>query len=86
MSYQVLIERRARKEISKLPADIQRRVSSAIDGLASEPRPGNCKKLSGSHNQWRVRVGDYRILYEVNDNAKQVLIYAVGHRRSIYRR
>ena len=84
MSYEILIEHRAQKEISKLPSSICARVSRAIESLSSEPRP-NCKKLAGSRNEWRVRVGDYRILYVINNFAKQVAVYAVGHRRDVYR-
>jgi mRNA interferase RelE/StbE len=51
----------------------------------SQPRPPGCKKLSGSQNEWRVRVGDYRILYEIDDRIRRVRIYAIGHRREIYR-
>jgi mRNA interferase RelE/StbE len=85
LSYQVLIERRAQKEILRLPSEITGRVAAAIDGLMTEPRPPNCKKLSGSRSQWRLRAGDYRILYEIDDRNKQVRVYAVGHRREVYR-
>ena len=85
MSYQVLIERRALKELSKLPANITSRVSATIDELGAQPRPHTSKKLAGSRDQWRVRVGDYRILYEINDKAREVRVFAVGHRREVYR-
>ena len=61
------------------------RISATIDELRVQPRPHNSKKLSGSRDQWRVRVGDYRILYEINDKAREVRVFAVGHRREIYR-
>ncbi len=85
MSYQVLIERRALKELSKLPPKFLSRVQSAIDSLRSQPRPRNARKLAGSRDQWRVRAGDYRVLYEINDRLHEVRVYAVGHRREIYR-
>jgi len=85
LSYQVLLERRALKELSKLPSDITRRASLSIDGLAAQPRPPGAKKLYGSRDQWRIRVSDYRILYEINDRAHEVRVFAVGHRREIYR-
>ena len=85
MNYQILIERRARREIVRLPVDISRRVAEAIDALIAQPRPPGCKKLAGSRNEWRIRIGDYRILYEIDDRARQVRVYAVGHRREIYR-
>jgi mRNA interferase RelE/StbE len=58
LSYQVLIERRALKDLSKLPVEITRRASLAIDGLAAQPRAPGAKKLQGSRDQWRIRVGD----------------------------
>ena len=85
MSYQVLLERRALKELSRLPSDITRRANASIDGLAAQPRPPGAKKLQGSRDQWRIRVGDYRILYEINDRAREVRVFAAGHRREIYR-
>ena len=85
MSYQVLIERRALKELARLPPNMTGRVRTAIDQLSTLPRPHNAKKLAGSRDQWRVRVGDYRILYDVNDKAREVRVFAVGHRRDIYR-
>ena len=85
MSHQVLIERRALKELSKLPPDVARRTTLAMDGLATQPRPPGARKLQGSRDQWRIRVGDYRILYEINDRAREVRVFAIGHRREIYR-
>ena len=86
MSYQIIIERRrAQGELARLPPHVLPRVGQAIDGLASQPRPPGCKKLAGSRSEWRIRVGDYRILYEIDDRARQVRVYAVGHRREIYR-
>ena len=61
------------------------RVRTAIDQLSAQPRPHNAKKLAGSRDQWRVRVGDYRILYDLNDKAREVRVFAIGHRRDIYR-
>ena len=60
-------------------------MSAAIDGLRAQPRLPNSKKLAGSRDQWRVRVGDYRILYEISDKSREVRVYAIGHRREIYR-
>jgi mRNA interferase RelE/StbE len=85
LSYQVLIERRALKELAKLPSAVTVRVRIAIDQLGTQARPHNSKKLAGSRDQWRVRIGDYRVLYEINDRAHEVRIFAIGHRREIYR-
>jgi mRNA interferase RelE/StbE len=85
LSYQVLIERRALKELATLPPNMAGRIGAAIDQLRTQPRPHNAKKLAGSRDQWRARVGDYRVLYEINDRAREVRIFAIGHRREIYR-
>ena len=86
MSYQVLIERRALKELARLPPNMTGRVRTAIDQLSTLPRPHNAKKLAGSRDQWRVRVGDYRILYQLDRKARIVLVARIGHRREVYRR
>ncbi len=57
-----------------------------IDALARNPRPGGTKKLVGEQNGWRLRVGDYRMLYEIRDSDRRILIVAIGHRREVYRR
>ena len=85
MSDQVLIERRALKEFNNLPSNMVDRVQAAIDELRSQLRPHNAKKLAGSRDQWRVRAGDYRVLYEINDHSREVRVYAIGHRREVYR-
>ncbi len=64
----------------------QKRVQAAIELLAEEPRPTGAKKLVGGDGEWRVRTGDYRIVYETHDDVLLVLVVAVGHRREIYRR
>ena len=84
--YSVEISRRAIKSIAGLPPKEQRRIQAAIDLLAEEPRPPNCVALSGEESVYRVRVGDYRILYEVVDARLLVLVIRVGHRRDVYRR
>lgn len=85
MTYRIIIERTARKEIQKLnPAD-QNTIIQAIKKLAEEPRPIGCKKLKG-RTAWRVRAGDYRIIYEIQDNLLIVTIITVGHRRDVYKK
>lgn len=84
MSYHVDLSRRAAKALDALEKTPRRRVMAVIDQLATEPRPSGCVKLSG-RSQWRVRVGDYRVLYEIHDDALLVLVIEVGHRRNIYR-
>lgn len=84
MSYQVSILRRAQKELATLSGSTFERVRDALLALAEEPRPGGCKKLKGREG-WRIRVGDYRVLYEIDDARQTVLIVHIGHRRDIYR-
>jgi len=83
--YRVEFGRRAARDFRRLSTDIQRRIDSAIQGLANDPRPPGCKKLAGEDSLWRIRVGDYRIVYQVQDDALLVIVLKVGHRREIYR-
>ena len=84
MRYEVLILPTAEKETDKLPSTIHRRISRRILSLEDNPRPRGAKKLSGSE-EYRLRVGDYRVLYSVDDNRCTVTVFAVGHRREVYR-
>jgi mRNA interferase RelE/StbE len=67
-------------------SEIYWRLERAVDALAGNPRPLGCMKMAGSANQWRIRVGDYRVIYAIDDNAQEVTILRVGHRRHVYRR
>jgi mRNA interferase RelE/StbE len=84
MSYDVLILRRAQKELQRLPDEAYMRVRDAIRLLADDPRPPECRKLTGREG-WRIRVGEYRVIYEIDDVRKSVTILHVGHRRDVYR-
>lgn len=84
MSYHVELETRARREFSKLSKEVQRRIADVIDDLAKDPRPPGAKKLIQSEG-YRVRKGDYRILYVIDDSERNVRIYRVAHRREVYR-
>ena len=83
--YTVEIARRAVESIAGLPRRDQLRVRAAIDLLADDPRPPRCVALAGEQSVYRVRVGDYRILYEVIDERLVVHMVRVGHRRDVYR-
>jgi mRNA interferase RelE/StbE len=83
-SYSVVIKRPAERELRKIPARDLRRVVTRIHGLAQEPRPPGCEKLS-DQERYRLRQGDYRIVYAVDDEARTVEVVKVGHRREIYR-
>jgi mRNA interferase RelE/StbE len=84
--YRVQIARRAVKTIAALPRREQQRIRAAIDLLADTPRPPGCVALAGEDHTYRVRVGDYRILYEVLDAELVIHVVRVGHRRGVYRR
>ncbi len=85
MKYQVVFKKRAQKEIINLPADYCKKITNAIDCLEDDPRPSGAKKLSGQKDRWRIRVGDYRILYIISETDKLITIYRIGHRKDIYR-
>ena len=84
MSYAVFILRRAQKELSQLPSEVYEQAKKNIRSLVEEPRPQGCKKLKGREG-WRIRVGDYRIIYEIDDARSVVTVLDIGHRRDVYR-
>jgi len=83
-AYTVGVKRSAQKEIRALDAGAQARVIQAIRGLASEPRPAGCRKLIGAENRWRIRVGDYRVIYTIDDAGPAIEIVAARHRSKAY--
>ncbi len=83
--YRVEIARRAIKSIARLSLKEQLRIRAAIDLLAQQPRPPGCVALAGEDSVYRVRVGDYRILYQVIDKKLVIHVVRVGHRRDVYR-
>ncbi|MHC4472422.1 MAG: type II toxin-antitoxin system RelE family toxin [Planctomycetota bacterium] len=83
--YEVLVKPSAVKEIERLPTKEDRgRIVGRIQGLSADPRPAGCEKLSGQE-RYRVRQGSYRIVYEVDDAGRTVLVVKVGHRTEVYR-
>lgn len=78
--YRIEYERTARKELATLPRPIQRRVVDAIEVLSNDPRPAGCRKITGARNGYRIRVGRYRVLYEVQDKVLIILIVRVAKR------
>ena len=83
--YRVLLERVAEKDLSRLSSEIHDRIIAAIQALATNPRPAGCRKLSGTKNDWRIRVGDYRVVYEIAEAIRIVRVNRVRHRREVYR-
>lgn len=84
MTYAVEYTPAARRMLRKLPASIQKTIHLAIEGLGAEPRPSGSRKLTGSEF-WRLRVGDYRVVYAIEDGKLVVLVVKVAHRREVYR-
>ena len=83
--YQVLIERSAEKDLKKIAAEERPKLATAMRDLANEPRPTGCRKLVGSENDWRIRVGNYRFIYEIADEVRIVRIVRIRHRTISYR-
>jgi len=82
--YSLEIKQSAQKELDALDDSVFRRIDRKILALADNPRPPGCKKLRGYRDQWRVRVGDWRVVYLIDDEAKLVTITRVAHRREVY--
>ncbi len=82
--YRVLIKRSAARELEALPKKDRLRVAGRIGALAADPRPPGCEKLSGD-DKFRIRQGDYRILYSVDDDGPAVVVVRIAHRREVYR-
>lgn len=86
MSYRIEVAPAAVRHLRKMDPQARRRVQAAIELLAEQPWPSGAKKMVGGEGEWRVRTGDYRIVYEVRDDVLLVLVVAVGHRREVYER
>jgi mRNA interferase RelE/StbE len=85
LEYAITFARPAHKELESLDRPLVNRVFPVIESLAQNPRPAKGKKLSGVQNRWRIRIGDYRVVYQISDDEKVVDIVAVRHRREAYR-
>jgi mRNA interferase RelE/StbE len=83
--YSITFARSARKELDRLPAELAERVLQKIGALSATPRPVGVTKLKGQKNLWRLRVGDYRVVYAIDDEQKIVDVSIVRHRRDVYR-
>lgn len=85
MTYRVELRSHALRDLRRLPDGVRALLAERIDALALNPRPAGVEKLSGGERLYRVRMGDYRIVYEIQDSVLVVLVVRVGHRREIYR-
>ena len=84
MNYRVILSRSARKQMERISGETETRVLARLSELEANPRPPGCKKLK-NRDAWRIRVGDYRVIYEIHDKVLQVIVVTVGHRREVYR-
>jgi mRNA interferase RelE/StbE len=82
--YTVELSSGAKRQYSKFKPDLQARLDKALDKLAANPRPPGTRKLEGQDNMWRIRVGDYRIVYSIYEGRLVVLVVAIAHRREVY--
>jgi mRNA interferase RelE/StbE len=83
--YRIEFKPAARRQFARLPRRVQERIKPEIDALALNPRPVGAVKLEGAYNLYRIRKGDYRILYQIQDQILLVLVVKIGHRRDVYR-
>jgi mRNA interferase RelE/StbE len=83
-TYTVRLKKSAEKELDSLPASVQARILAALEALANNPRPDGCQKLKGSENTYRVRVGDYRIIYEIHDGQLLIYVLRIADRKDAY--
>jgi mRNA interferase RelE/StbE len=85
VAYTIQFKPLALRQLEKLPRESQRRLSVRIEALRDDPFPVGCKKMAGIPDAWRIRAGDYRVVYQVHRRVLLVLVLTVGHRREVYR-
>jgi mRNA interferase RelE/StbE len=85
-SYRVVLTSSAEKELKELSAQLNARIVPSLENLASNPRPPGCKKLKGGDREWRIRVGDYRVVYTIDDAKLLVEVTRIRHRSGVYER
>lgn len=85
MSYSLIVKPAAARQFKKLESQIRQRIGAALHGLQSEPRPVGSRKLAGGQGDWRIRIGDHRVLYEIDEDSKLVTVWRIAHRRNAYR-
>jgi mRNA interferase RelE/StbE len=85
-SYHVALTSSAEKELKRLSSQLIARIISRLESLASNPRPPGCKKLQCGDREWRIRVGDYRVVYTIDDTKLLVEVTRIRHRRDVYER
>ena len=86
MTYQIVLAPSAARQLRKFEPDIRRRIQAVLELLAENPRPPAATQLVGGAGEWRVRTGDYRVVYEIDDGRLLILVLRMGHRREVYER
>lgn len=85
MQYEITYAQSVLRALRKLDRGVARRILTAVNALARDPRPPGCIQLKGGSGEMRIRVGDYRVIYDINDGEVAILVLAIGHRREVYR-
>jgi mRNA interferase RelE/StbE len=85
VAYEVRLKPSAERELRRLPREVAARIAEAVAALGGDPRPRGVKKLVGSATAYRIRVGDYRVIYDVFDGVLVVVVVTIAHRREVYR-
>lgn len=86
MTYQIVLAPSSARQLRKFDPDIRRRIQAVLELLAENPRPPAATQLVGGAGEWRVRTGDYRVIYEIDDGRLLILVLRMGHRREVYER
>ena len=84
MTYEIRIKRSAQKSLAKIPSKFRENIIVAIRSLSNNAQPKGCKKLSG-RNAWRIRIGQYRVLYEIHNDELLIMVVSIGHRKNVYK-
>ncbi len=84
-SYLIEWKHSARKELRKLPSNVIQKIMNEVEALSQNPYPHNCRKLAGSEQTWRIRIGNYRVIYTVLSSTLVIEIIRVAHRKDVYR-
>lgn len=81
--YSIFLTPRAARDYRKLPKEVQERISQALEKLRENPRPHGCEKVKG-FDGWRIRIGDYHVIFKIDDENKTVTVTRIGHRKDVY--
>lgn len=84
MKYQIVFRQSVKKDIRRIPGVVLARLQEALRGLQENPFPHDCKKLRGAESVYRIRVGNYRIVYEVTSTIRIITVIRIGHRKNVY--